>query len=456
MPTTSPPATGLVARYRVGSVAGISAGAQISAVPDTSGNGHPDAAQATSTKAPLAKSVTQGGETFWVADFDGVDDLLSLSGSVLALAQDVPRFTIVVIGVAATVPSGVRYPMAVSIGGGTGARASLSTASSPANSIRAGGRRLDADPFRTVGGAANSMGTTWHIWIGEHFYTANSAEVIQDGTSLGIDTTWQTAGNTSNTASQAASIGASGAGGSFWDGDIAEVLLYTGTPDRATIDSYAQDTYGITVADYVPSGFAGTLARTGSGSLTLGGQPAVGGGLAVTGSGALTLSGRPAVAGSLARTGSGSLTLSGQKIVGGTLAVAGAGSLTLGGVSVGARGGLAVTGSGQLNIGTGGSSGAGSLTITGTGALILAALRIATAGVLARTGSGALTMTGRPAVTAVLTRTGSGQLLLTPGGITTRLKQWDGATWQPTVVKKWTGTAWEFAAVRVWNGTAWS
>lgn len=108
-------------------------------------------------------------------------------------------------------------------------------------------------------------------------------------------------------------------------GAVCEVLRYdralTGT-ERATVDSYFEDKYGITVADYVPS----STAASASGSLSLSGSAA--GKSAAAASGSLSLSGSATA--KAAPAASGSLTLAGAaSAVGFTLTVTPSGATAL-------------------------------------------------------------------------------------------------------------------------------
>lgn len=111
--------------------------------------------------------------------------------------------------------------------------------------------------------------------------------------------------------------------------------------------------------------FSGTVALTGSGTLSLSGVPKPTGARALSGSGTLTLSGVGATSsftGTLALAASGSLSLAGRATVTGALGLSGSGSLSLSGVRSG--GGAVLTASGLLSL-----SGSGVLTLTGTAAI---------------------------------------------------------------------------------------
>ncbi|HEY2086253.1 MAG TPA: hypothetical protein VGH54_09540 [Mycobacterium sp.] len=78
-----------------------------------------------------------------------------------------------------------------------------------------------------------------------------------------------------------------------------------------------------------PETHSGSLALTGSGTLTAAGKPAAQGGTALTGSGGLAPTGEPSATGQVAFTGAGALTAAGSPGVAARLALSGAGTLRL-------------------------------------------------------------------------------------------------------------------------------
>lgn len=180
-----------------------------------------------------------------------------------------------------------------------------------------------------------------------------------------------------------------------------------------------------------PVAFSGSLAVTGVGSLSLGGTPALPGSMAVTGVGSLVMSGVLGYKGSLAVIGIGTLALNGVPRMTGTLTVVGVGTLVVSS-----------------------TSGSGLLAVAGVGTLGLNGIP-RTAGTLAVVGVGSLSLSGIPNPIGTLLRTGVGLLLLT-GMATTRVKWWDGAAWQQTILQYWDGSAWQIGTVKVWTGSAWS
>jgi len=217
-----PPSAGLALRYRVGSVSGLTSGGAISSIPDTSGKGHPAAAQVTGSKQPVARQYTVGSKTFWAADFDGTDDVLTMSGTALGVSNNVDRVTIVVVAAAEVTTAALRYAVAISNGSSTTAmRAHFASSSAVANAARAGGRRLDGDTLQTLSTADGAMDLNWHGWIARHLYEPSDLHIDRDGTRLVSTTSFKTNGNTSATNALGAAIGGSPNNSAYWNGSIA-------------------------------------------------------------------------------------------------------------------------------------------------------------------------------------------------------------------------------------------
>jgi hypothetical protein len=118
--------------------------------------------------------------------------------------------------------------------------------------IEAGGRRLDADSFQSHTNGTPSNNTAY---LGSVLYNYSSAAL-----SIGFNGSaltsrgggFQTAGNTSDTSSNAIRIGAStdtGGGGSFYNGYIAEFIATRTVPsagDRQRIEGYLAHKWGLT------------------------------------------------------------------------------------------------------------------------------------------------------------------------------------------------------------------
>lgn len=191
-------------------------------------------------------------------------------------------------------------------------------------------------------------------------------------------------------------------------------------------------TFAVNVVAPSGSAFSGSVALSGSGSLTGAGKPATSGSTPLTGTGSLALGGKPSTTGTVAASGTGTLTLSGAPNAAGSLALGGTGTLSFssgtgytGTLNLSGTGSLALTGTpkpaGTITLGgngtlalsgSGSSNGTGTLNLTGTGTLTLSGT-VTTAGALTLGGMGTLTATGRPATGAALGLTGNGILTLT-------------------------------------------
>lgn len=231
----------------------------------------------------------------------------------------------------------------------------------------------------------------------------------------------------------------------------------------------------------VPSGTSGTIAASGSGSLSFGTAaptPAVGGSLALSGSGGLAFGTRtPAVNGSFAASGSGSLSLGGVATPGSSVQFSGAGSLTFPTTRPGGKGTLAFSGTGTALFFGGGGAGllqttgngtltfpvlragaAGPLTLAGAGSLVLVQVMAGLRGTLARTGGGTVSFTqANMSARGSMARTGLGTMIPVMALISMRLQGWDSALgqWRPLLVRGWDSeNGWRFvAAYRRKTGT---
>lgn len=203
-----------------------------------------DATQATAAKKPLYKTAILNALP--VVRFDGVDDVMALA-TAIALGPD---YTLFVVGKA---PTG----FAASPG-----LANMDTT----NRIfqfryNSTGTGMEHIGFNTAPAAFTDTQTATATAF--NVLTAQRAALVVDtyvnGTSGG--STASTGTNVSTTVDRSLWLGTNfGATNGFLNGDIAEVCLYGSSlsaGDRATVHTYIQDKYGITVSDYVASGFTG-------------------------------------------------------------------------------------------------------------------------------------------------------------------------------------------------------
>lgn len=111
----------------------------------------------------------------------------------------------------------------------------------------AGGRRLDADSFAS---AFFSDTTSAQILAGVLNYSASDAFIYSNGTLQASNTSFQTAGNTSDTNHTATGIG-SNFGGQQHDGWIGEILVWPralSDAERQRVERYLGRKWGIAVA----------------------------------------------------------------------------------------------------------------------------------------------------------------------------------------------------------------
>lgn len=242
------PTVGLLANYDADSIAGTN-GSAVSVWPETSGNGHPAAAQATSGNQPSLLTNSLNGHN--VVSFDGISRFLTLSGSMLALSQNRGQLLIMVAYVYPTGVTGVRTLFALSSGSSAGSTRAAVFQRDSGGMRGGGGRRLDADTGQFFSGTASTAGAAEQV--GAFFDWTNSDFTLYQNGTLGVtNTNFQTAGPTSNTASLAGTIGSNLAGAAeFFAGRIAQILVYSvgDAATRAQVDTYWQAKYGIAASD---------------------------------------------------------------------------------------------------------------------------------------------------------------------------------------------------------------
>lgn len=242
--------TNLIGRYKADSVTGTTDLAAVSAWPESSGAGLPNAVQATAANQPKLRIGGFNGHK--AVEFDGVNDFLSLSGSALALAQNKANLLVFIEFKlpAAAVTTGPHTALGLS-NGLAAASHRLAISSHIATSLvpSMGGRRLDADAFGSVAGTTPLTTAQQGILTAQYNWAARGLTLFVDGTQVATTATFQTAGNTSNTASLAGVIGANSAATAEWFlGQIAEIMIFetndtTGTV-RANVHGYLYNTYG--------------------------------------------------------------------------------------------------------------------------------------------------------------------------------------------------------------------
>lgn len=213
----------------------------VSQINDKSGNSR-HFTQGTSTNQPRIDTHTQNGLA--VLDFDGTNDRLELGSS--GLGRNVGGVTIYVVAKPDSI-SAIRTLLQFSSGSNSSqSRSSVRLTS--ASKAELGGRRLDANSFASTTGASNVSTSTFSVFTGVLDYT-NSDAFIYLGQSLdGSTTSFQTDGSTSDTDSLASRLGSSLSSLDFFDGQIAELIVFHAAHNadqRALIWSYLNRKWGL-------------------------------------------------------------------------------------------------------------------------------------------------------------------------------------------------------------------
>jgi hypothetical protein len=210
---------------------------------DQSGNGY-DATQSTTAARPTF--IASGLNGLPVVRFDGTDDVMSLGASALGMLRNVAGAT-VFLAVKYPANSSSNFPFAIRTNA-TGPR--IQMLQSSGNKFQTAGRRLDADSTITI---TSAQSVTTNAVIQTAFADYQNTILIQfiNGTIDGENLSFQTSGNTSNTDSNAISIGATAVPSFPLNGDIAEIIVYNralNTSELAQVHRYLSRKWGIALA----------------------------------------------------------------------------------------------------------------------------------------------------------------------------------------------------------------
>ncbi len=170
-----------------------------------------------------------------VVRFDGNTDKLALGGDALTATQNVAGFTIFLRLTSSG--TGTDCQFAVSVGTSTSLRASIRRISGV---WQGGGRILDTDGFGSAGTTAADL-VYPHTLAAVFDCTNADLFMFVDGAAAGSNTSYATAGNTSNTASQVARIGAQSDDINHAEMDLYEVIVYSralNNTERQTVEAY--------------------------------------------------------------------------------------------------------------------------------------------------------------------------------------------------------------------------
>lgn len=215
--------SGAVARWVADSITGKADGDQVDSWPATVGSN--PLAQGSAAKRPLFRPASLNGHA--AVQFDGVDDMLS--ATITSTSQPL---TVVMVIRPRNNTAQNQYIYGSSPALQMFAHSTAAWALAAGGTTRTGGSVTLAPTVITVvaNGASSAL------------YDAGTVAFAADAGPNGLGTLFQT--------------GQFSTGGRYANGDIAEVLIYAralSTAERAAAHSYVQDTYGITVSDYVAS-----------------------------------------------------------------------------------------------------------------------------------------------------------------------------------------------------------
>jgi hypothetical protein len=205
---------------------------------DQSGNGN-DATQSVAASQP--KIVNAGVLVSGGLDFDGVNDLLELSGSGLDIFKDVEYAQVFAVAKSSETGTGSGRLILAGTDNPLAARYVLSDSPTVSASYRIAGRRLDSDSLQTV--TSNSPhGNLEKILTGFLNYNDSEAYLYQNGTNVATELNFQSDGNSSNTSSSLVEFGSNG-----FDGTIREIIIYPSdqSANRVAIETNINDHYNI-------------------------------------------------------------------------------------------------------------------------------------------------------------------------------------------------------------------
>jgi hypothetical protein len=247
---TSLPSANMLMRFKADDIVGAN-GSAVSSWPESSGNGLPAATQGTVGSQPTL--VTNAANGHQGVNFDGTGDHLLLSGSALDVFRNRSAAMVFVVYSYPFAVTGARTFMSFSSGtSGTSSRVVMIHRDGGTGIMSAGGRRLDTDGGVFLSGSA-STATEIGVSTARFVWGSSDAYLYKNGTLSATNTSFQTSGSTSDTASLAAVLGANAAASAeFFSGRIMEILVYgvDDTDVRSSVHTYIQNTYGISVADY--------------------------------------------------------------------------------------------------------------------------------------------------------------------------------------------------------------
>lgn len=216
---------------------------------DQSGSGY-NATQSTAANQPRIVNAgtidTLNGKPSIV--FDGLTNLLSLSGTGLGLVNNLPGATLHAVTNPTTAASTLRMFYA-SVNASNAIRLNADVFTS--NRFFIGSRRLDADTASSLGSSNNAY-TSSVANVASFFwdFVNTTVQIRSNGTNVLNNATWQTTGNSQNTNSLKINIGA-GDAAVYWNSNISEMIFYPtalSTANRQIVERNQGVYFSVTVA----------------------------------------------------------------------------------------------------------------------------------------------------------------------------------------------------------------
>ena len=206
---------------------------KVSQVTDKSGNGR-TFTQNTGVKRPIYQSAVQNSLN--VARFDGVEEVLQLSSN--TMFRNIGGASLYII--LKPESGGAAGDIYFSSGNGLSTNRIYLLYSHNLFKFSMAGRRLDSDSFQNVIQTGTTSPGSFMMISNVYDWSNASIFTYKDRNLIGTSTSFQTAGNTSNTNANLTRIGANLSNDGFWFGDIGEIIVFNSVHDADTKDTVEQ------------------------------------------------------------------------------------------------------------------------------------------------------------------------------------------------------------------------
>jgi hypothetical protein len=213
-------------------------GTAVSTWKDKSGNGRDFTATSTARPTLTASAINSRS----AVTFNGSTSTLTGNTAAQDVIRNLAGYTVFTVLRTATVAAGERLAF------GVGATVLFRIGQQDSRPFM-GGRRVSADTLESVTGTASdlSVGAAF-IQTASVNHTSQSLTGLRNGATFASDATYMASGSSENVASSV-SVGTQ-AGGTygFWNGDIAEIVVFNtalSTADRARVEAYLAAKWGI-------------------------------------------------------------------------------------------------------------------------------------------------------------------------------------------------------------------